>query len=845
MEKKIIDLEDVKIISRLHIIELYSTAIKLGLINKNKYSKITYPLLLKSISLLDRLSRFDNNQETKNLVITLCGILWQYRNPKWDLLHESLILFLSRIGYAPSGILIDKEYDFNEKKHSSFTSYINQLYISMYNENYEIEVLDKKFLLTEFQKKVWDEIDKNRVVGISAPTSAGKSYLILLKTIEILLRKEGNVLYVVPTLSLISQVSNDFNQMLKDFGLYNYSVFNTYSSDKAQDNNQIYVLTQERAISAFSQEKNPFENIQVFIIDEIQNIERVDSPKDTRAKTLFDLLNEYRHNSSANKIIISGPRIEDIGDLGENLFGVESMEINVKSSPVVNFTYSIAKQGKAFLFKQYSDFFNNPISLRITNKEIVGYGGSMYNEKFNDFLYEIISKLGSDSKNIVFAPNPKQARNIAIGINKERDDIEQLDEKIILLSEYLSDSVSDNYSLINVVKNNIAYHHGKLPHHVRFVIEKAIKEKLIGNVVCTTTLMQGVNLPTQNVFIRNPNLFVQRKKNSNNPTLTKYEIANLSGRAGRLLKDFIGRTYILDEDSFKEDSHNQASLFDKPNKKLNITYANRFNSNRDEIINSLTKNTFGEAEEDKFISCYIRQTILKYQDDSITKLESTGIKITNEELVEIKSNLNELNVPVEVCLKNRYWDPFDLDKLYSELNKIDIPSSINDGEAANKLFRTLLYLYNNYHRYYDRYVKIKLDNPNTQRLLFSICITAIKWSKEVPLKQLIYDHDEDKIEDLISNIQNKISYGIPVLLKPIYDMVNEEHSFLTFMEMGAYKPITRKLIEYNIPRETSVFLSNNYLNSDNFESKEEIIDRISSIYDELNYWIQVQIEHIL
>lgn len=47
---------------------------------------------------------------------------------------------------------------------------------------------------------------------------------------------------------------------------------------------------------------------------------------------------------------------------------------------------------------------------------------------------------------------------------------------------------------------------GKLPMHVRRNLERAISEKRISNVVYTTTLLQGVNLPAQNVFIRNPHL---------------------------------------------------------------------------------------------------------------------------------------------------------------------------------------------------------------------------------------------------------------------------------------------------------------------------------------------------
>lgn len=54
--------------------------------------------------------------------------------------------------------------------------------------------------------------------------------------------------------------------------------------------------------------------------------------------------------------------------------------------------------------------------------------------------------------------------------------------------------------------------------------------------------MQGVNLPAKNIIIRNPNLFVRKGESS--AKLSPYEFANLRGRAGRLLTDFVGRTIV-------------------------------------------------------------------------------------------------------------------------------------------------------------------------------------------------------------------------------------------------------------------------------------------------------------
>ena len=45
-------------------------------------------------------------------------------------------------------------------------------------------VAEQKYLLTDYQKQIWDSMDNDKVLGISAPTSAGKAFVIHLKHVE-------------------------------------------------------------------------------------------------------------------------------------------------------------------------------------------------------------------------------------------------------------------------------------------------------------------------------------------------------------------------------------------------------------------------------------------------------------------------------------------------------------------------------------------------------------------------------------------------------------------------------------------------------------------------------------
>jgi hypothetical protein len=831
-------------IEQLLKVDLQKIANQLGFTNKEPLS-IDQKLLYKAVGLIDELSRLDD-EEARKVVTTLSAILWDNRQENWGGLKDFLILVLNRIGLSPTAIMIDEGYDKIERKHSSLNSIFNEISVAINQFTNEVKIKDKRYLLTDFQKNIWYTIDSQRVTGISAPTSAGKSFVILLKSMQILLEKGGTIVYIVPNLSLVSQVSSDYRMQLDNFGLNEYQVINTYNANYT-DTRKIFVLTQERAIAAFSQKPNPFPDLRLLVIDEIQNVEHMPSEDELRSKILYDTLIEFRYSTNAEKIIIAGPRIENIDELASNIFDQFSEKGETYHSPVVNLTYSVEKRGKTYYFKQYSDLMNDPLKEKITNySNISGLGQSQYTEDYHQYLQSILTGLGTDSINIIFSPTHIQARKTAIAISKQYKSTNN--SKLHSLIKYIKDSVHDNYSLCDCLEKQVSYHHGKLPHHVRKVIERAVSEKLIKNIVCTTTLMQGVNLPAQNVIIRNPNLFIRKRKGISPKKLTNYELANLRGRAGRLLKDFIGRTIILDEGSFEMEEQ-QITLFEDTTKELKATYKDRFQEYKDEVVASLINEDSTETEKPySFLLPYIRQTVLRFGDKSKERLSAVGINISDDELDKVVNSMKKLKVPQNICILNRYWDPIALDKLYRIRQKPNIPSSASDKNIANRLKEALLFMKEHFPYYYKKYLNI--EEVDGVDMLLSVCINAEKWLKETSLKTILstpYHDDQDKIENTISLLQNTISYRIPSLLKPLYDMIYPGNMFLNFIEMGAYKPVTRKIIELGVPRETAIRITSLINDSTIPDTNDEkwIRSAIEKISGRLNYWERIQLDSVI
>lgn len=831
-------------------IDFYNVANKIGFITQSKSSD--KELVMSTIRCLDYATT-KKSEKNINIIITLIALMWTYSSRNEYNLKSVIIKFLSRIGYPTSAIIVDGKFDKDKCQFSTIDSLLDQITIGLNQVKNEVIINEHSFLLTDFQKKIWDAMDKEKVIGISAPTSAGKSFVILMKVLKKLSEEKYDIVYIVPTLSLLNQVTEDFNKALKSMKIKDCKISNTFTANVDSDENRIYVLTQEKALAAFSNEETAFSKRMILIADEIQNIERIKEDTDERAKILFDTLMEFRYKDNVEQIIISGPRIDEIDKLGTSMFGKETQDISTNISPVLNLTYSICKIDRQYYLKQYCVLTSEPIYKKIDHPEVItGYGKKKYDDNYLNYLTYFLNGVGTEEQNIIFSPTPSTARKIACYLADGSQNKNENGELI----KYYSDTIHENYAMCKTLRHGIAYHHGKLPMHVRRTLEKAIVEKKVNNVVCTTTLMQGVNMPAQNVIIRNPHLYL--KKTSTATELSNYEMANLRGRAGRLLKDFIGRTYVLDESAFANaEGYEQLELFDDVSKELPAGYEERFEEYRNEIEGAVVSERPVDASMKKYgyLVSYIRQSVLRYGKEAQKKMKNVGIKLTQKQVAAIILKLEGLTIPKEICIKNRYWDPFILETIYEEYTE-DVPKTPFERGARAKLDRMMKFMRDNIDTssMYERYIPKELQRGPGRSSLINLCM---KWSQEVSLHEILQedkysgDNGAEEIENTIQILQNIVSFNIPLLLKPLFDIKNPESIFLTCMQAGCIQEETRIMTELGIPRETALYLYEKYfkknakINRSDEELEKDIRTRLSECYEELPIWVKCQLDFLV
>ncbi|MBF8804977.1 hypothetical protein [Pseudomonas asiatica] len=156
--------------------ELRDFAVKLGFVSGD-CSELPYELLLKSLNLLKGISNRECSDFNNQMAIMIVALLWTHAgNSRRDGLRQILAPILSTMGFSPSNLMLDKSLK-EEGVYSPISSYFDKIRIVAHDLKNQVLVADRVYTLTGFQAELWKVIDESSLIGISAPTSAGKSFL--------------------------------------------------------------------------------------------------------------------------------------------------------------------------------------------------------------------------------------------------------------------------------------------------------------------------------------------------------------------------------------------------------------------------------------------------------------------------------------------------------------------------------------------------------------------------------------------------------------------------------------------------------------------------------------------
>lgn len=396
----------------------------------------------------------------------------------------------------------------------------------------------------------------DETVSVVAPTSYGKTDLIL-STIETC--KNKNICVVTPTKSLLAQTKM---RVMQSKTRWIKKIITHPEMYNGKEENVVAIVTQERLLRLLKKDEKL--NFDYIIIDEAHGLLHDDSRNLLLASVILIL--EKRNPSSTFKFLTP--------------FLCEPSNMKVRYADYQIKTYKVneyIKTEKIFLadFREYrNDFF---IYDQFINKF---FRINLTKSVTNDWSFV---KKYSSNKNIVYLNKPKDIEAFVKKVCK--DLLVRQSNKIIEACNNIAEYVHPHYRMIECLKCGIIYHHGSVPEPIRIYIEKLYSElSEISYVITSSTLLEGVNLPADSMFI------LDNKKGRGN--LTPSDFKNLIGRVCRFSQIFQPKTGSLK----KLEPHIYLVAGDYYSKNANVhqflkTTMNVENKINDTLENVLLENT--------------------------------------------------------------------------------------------------------------------------------------------------------------------------------------------------------------------------------------------------------------
>jgi DEAD/DEAH box helicase len=390
---------------------------------------------------------------------------------------------------------------------------------------------DQQVSLTDFQRQLWSELITGESVGISAPTSAGKSFIFQAYARKLLSEnKAKNIAFLVPTRALINQVSDDVSIWLQNSKLDVDLVTTPIPGDTSLPTRGVFVVTQERM--QLLQAAHTQLSFEIMLVDEAQSIS-----DGSRGVLLSSVIEEALRRNAKMQLLFAGPNIHDPGKISA-LFGKKPRSVRTDEAAVVQniiFVDCIPEKPKAAKLAFLSGGTRVDLGTIECDQPLTDHRSKLTN---------LALHLGGGGQNLIYALGPKECEDIAFGLSDDRKELDSAGLKD--LSEFIKEAIHPKYQLAANVLRGVGFHYGRLPSLVRKAIEDSFANGDLQYLATTSTLLYGVNLPAQNLFLHTP------QKGLNQP-ISAIDFWNLAGRAGRLGKEFTGNIFLIDYEKWDSD----------------------------------------------------------------------------------------------------------------------------------------------------------------------------------------------------------------------------------------------------------------------------------------------------
>lgn len=375
----------------------------------------------------------------------------------------------------------------------------NYSFKSIIYNAFAISEIDSNLAMHPEQLQIVSMIKDNAASIISAPTSFGKTFCIFEYIVKY---KPRNVVLIVPTLALVDEY---FKKIIKKYKnkFSEYKIHTSISEDKIYNfnMNNIFILTHDRVVQETSYQI--MEEIDFLVIDEVYKLE-TDKSND---RVLVLNMAYYYLSKKAKKYVLLAPFIKSIENIDE--LDKEPVFYNTNYSPVVNDvkTYSIIDE----------------------------------NDRFDE-CKRILDMLGPNEKTLIYFPTVANMYRYITSIIASEPKLESLDNEVFYFIEWAKEEIHEEWCLITALERGYLIHNGQIPIGTRlFQLDYYEQSNVYNRLLCTSTLLEGVNTTAKNIIITKPS----RMSNKAGDSFSAFDFFNLVGRTGRLNQHYIGNAHYI------------------------------------------------------------------------------------------------------------------------------------------------------------------------------------------------------------------------------------------------------------------------------------------------------------
>lgn len=691
---------------------------------------------------------------------------------------------------------------------------------------------------TDFQSRILGSLQSGHDVVFSAPTSSGKSFLIMNYIAQRLVAStKFTAVYIVPTKALMAEVQTTTASAARNAGL-SAPEFVVLSSPNVLNISEVrtipkkvLVLTQERLQELLANRMDI--SVDLLILDEAQKVAEGD-----RGIVIEDAIRELiESNPSMQKIMIS-PYVSNLVKFGQ-IF-------NVPNERVVTETTSRSPVGQSVLFVKFTRTSERPgvsveVSAYLPEIETMVPLETISNKRnLPKLIYDRKAwvarfLVSEDEPTLIYCNGSSDSRKVGqrlVSYSSKENQSEEVLEAI----DFLKEHVHKEYYLTELLRFGVGYHYGKMPQFIRFFVKDLFEKKKITMLCCTSTLLEGVNLPAKNLVMYKPRA---------GSLLTTLSTRNLVGRAGRLQKDYYGKIYCIEDDEWSQDK----TPFNDELESISSSSEDILLNRADMLIQYLKE--YKKSSDDEIMkgvkslaTSLIIRRLIHSNSAFLSKFKEREDRISQGALDSISRELERISAEVaslepSVILRNRSVDPRFQHELYQLLTSrgfIPLPPYPIDVlfyeklEAIFKLVSVSLLRQredSKSYRHFSHLANLWINQASYKEILEGQLRYRQKNPSEIDLATLREEDGHRKlvnnvIENLDDDLEDSIKFDYTRALKCYADVVEQilkekkmEGPFCKelplYLEAGAKDKNILLLLDIGLSRNTAIEITSRVL----------------------------------